>query len=132
MQRKVKLVKWGLKILTLLILGITTLGGGQLVTRASASIELNDRPSCQLIKGTGGDTQLTLSQDIPDQLRDLLGDEVEGQSLKYSLQCKKAPQGEPCIEVSPSKCIPKRTTPQGKPCIEVSLKKCVPSTTAPP
>src|SRR6266480_5791016 len=99
MRRKVKLVKWGPTILALLIMTTITFVRGQLVTRASTSIELNNRPSCQLIKGTEGDTQLTFSQQIPDQLRDLLG---EGDNpLQYSLQCNKATTG--CIEVSISK-----------------------------
>jgi len=113
MQRKVTLVKWGFTILALLIMMINTLVAGQLVTRASASVDLNDRPSCQLIKGTGGDTQLTLSKEIPDQLSDLLG--ADNGPLKFSLQCTQTPKGAPCIETSPTKCVPTKKGKNPKP-----------------
>ncbi|HEY4032579.1 MAG TPA: hypothetical protein VGL94_01270, partial [Ktedonobacteraceae bacterium] len=72
MQRKAKLVKWGSMIFALFIMWISIFAGQVLVTNASASLGLNDKPSCQLVKGTKGDTKLTLDEDIPGPVKDLL------------------------------------------------------------
>ena len=131
MQEKVKLVKWGLMTCALFIIGITTFAGQLLVTRASTSLNLNDKPSCQLVKGTKGDTKLALSQQIPNALKDLLTE--NNGSVKFSLQCKKPPVSSPtpCIEASGSTCKPS-TAPSPTPCIEASGSTCKPGTTPTP
>src|SRR5207253_2364805 len=107
MQRKAKLVKGGSTIFALLIMGITTFAGGLLVTRASASLHLDDVPSCQMVMGTEGDTRLLISSAIPDDTEDILNG--DNGSQKYSLQCKNpqaiSPKPTPCVETSTTTCV---------------------------
>ncbi len=116
MQRKAKLVKCASTIFALLIMGITTFAGGLLVTRASASLRLDNGPTCQLVKDTEEDAVLVVftSNSISDELQDLL-DGVNG-TQRYGLQCKN-PQAPP---------------PMATPCIETSITTCVVSGTPPP
>src|SRR5437870_693275 len=90
MQRKVKLVMWGSAILALLIMPIHIfVGGSWLVAEATESISLHDRPSCQLMNETSGDTQLTFSNNIPNRLGNLLTG--GGGRSRYRLRCKPNP-----------------------------------------
>lgn len=104
MQRNTKLVRWGLMIFALFIIGITTSAGQLLATKASVSLDQNNKPSCQLVKGTQGDTKLTLSSQIPDSVEDILTE--NSGSVKFSLLCNQSPAASPtpCIEASRSKC----------------------------
>jgi len=87
MQRKAKLVKCGSTIFALLIMGITTFAGGLLVTRASASLRLDNVPTCQLVMSAEEDTVLVVftSDSISDKLEDLLNG--VNSTRRYGLQC---------------------------------------------
>jgi len=116
MQRKAKLVKYASTIFALLIMGITTFAGGLLVTRASASLRLNDVPACQLVKSPGEDTLLVVftGDSISDELEDILSGDNNAQ--RFGLQCTN-PQASP---------------PMATPCVEISITTCVVSSGTPP
>ncbi len=115
MRIKAQLVKWELSILALIIISITTFAGEQLVTHASANIKLSNKRSCQLVNNTGGDTQLTVSPQIPSQLTKLL------ENKQYSLQCNNThinaqnaqSNTAPCIEQSIAMCTSNTRTMAG-------------------